>query len=92
MTLTKRVGKANESVYTLKDLRCLILGGRISHMKGLILSLLNLKPLIGVEKVNGTYEQLEQERTYKQVIKGLVNRKADHHAPESALRVNVFHA
>jgi len=92
MDLMRRVGEANESVYTLKDLTYLIHGGRISHMKGLIASLLNLKPLIGVEKVNGTYEQLGQERTFKRAIKGLVNRMADHHAPGSALRVQVLHA
>lgn len=92
MALMAQVGEANESVYTLKDLTYLIHGGRISHMKGLIASILNLKPLIGVEKVNGTYEQLGQERTFKKAVKGLVGKMTDNHAPGSALRVQVLHA
>lgn len=92
LPMIKRIGEANESIYTLKDLTYLIHGGRISHMKGLIASLLNLKPIIGVEKVNGTYDQRGQERTFKRAIKGLVDQIADQHAPGSALRVQVLHS
>ncbi|MGD2041795.1 MAG: DegV family protein, partial [Anaerolineae bacterium] len=49
LDLMARIGAATNSIYTLKELKYLIHGGRISHMKGLIASLLNLKPLIGVE-------------------------------------------
>ena len=92
LALMKRIGEASESRYTLKELKYLIHGGRISHMKGLIASVLNLKPLIGVEKVNGTYVQLGQARTFKRAVKGLVNLIADQHAPGSALRVQVLHS
>ena len=88
----ERIGAATESMYTLDELQYLIHGGRISHMKGLIASLLNLKPLIGVEKVHGTYAQLGQVRTFKRAVKGLVNLMAEQHAPGSALRVQVMHA
>jgi len=57
MALIKKIGAASESIYTLEELKYLIHGGRISHMKGLIASLLNLKPMIGVETVGGTYVQ-----------------------------------
>jgi len=92
VALMKRIGEASESMYTLKELKYLIRGGRISHMKGLIASVLNLKPLIGVEKVNGTYVQLGQARTFKGAVEGLVSLIADHHAPGSALRVQVLHS
>ena len=88
----ERIGAASESMYTLKELKYLIHGGRISHMKGLIASMLNLKPLIGVEKVNGTYVQLGQVRAFRRAVKGLVNLMADQHAPGSALRVQVLHS
>ncbi|NIV32728.1 MAG: DegV family EDD domain-containing protein [Anaerolineae bacterium] len=87
-----RIGDASESAYTLKELKYLIHGGRISHMKGLIASLLNIKPLIGVEKVNGTYVQLGQMRSFKGAVKGLAERITQHHAPGSALRVQVLHS
>jgi DegV family protein with EDD domain len=92
LALLERISAASDSAYTLQELRYLIHGGRISHMKGLIASILNLKPLIGVEKVNGTYIQLGQERSFKRAVHGLVDRIADRYAPGSALRVQVLHA
>ena len=92
LALLERIGAASDSAYTLQELKYLIHGGRISHMKGLIASILNLKPLIGVEKVNGTYVQLGQERSFKRAVRGLVDRIAERHAPGSALRVQVLHS
>jgi DegV family protein with EDD domain len=92
LALLERISAASESAYTLQDLKYLIHGGRISHMKGLIASMLNLKPLIGVEKTNGTYVQLGQARSFKGAIKGLVDRMAEQHVPGSALRVQVLHS
>ena len=92
LALLERISAATDSIYTLEELKYLIHGGRISHMKGLIASVLNLKPLIGVEKVNGTYVQLGQARSFKGAVKGLVDRIAERHAPGSALRVQVLHS
>ena len=92
LALIDRIGAATDSMYTLKELKYLIHGGRISHMKGLIASMLNLKPLIGVEKVNGTYVQLGQVRTFKGAVKGLVDLMAHQHAPGSELRVQVLYS
>jgi DegV family protein with EDD domain len=78
-----RIGDASNSLYTLNELKYLIHGGRISHMKGLIASMLNIKPLIGVEKVGGTYEQMGQARAFKGAVKGLVDLIAKQHAPGS---------
>jgi len=92
LAFMERIGAASESMYTLRELKYLIHGGRISHMKGLIASLLNIKPLIGVEKVNGTYVQLGQVRAFKRAVKGLVDLMTRQHAPGSALRVQVLHS
>jgi DegV family protein with EDD domain len=92
LALLEQISAASDSAYTLRELRYLIHGGRISHMKGLIASMLNLKPLIGVEKLNGTYVQLGQVRSFKGAIKGLVDRIAERYAPGSALRVQVLHS
>jgi len=92
LALLERIGAASDSLYTLNELRYLIHGGRISHMKGLIASLLNIKPLIGVEKVNGTYVQLGQARTFKRAVKGLVDLMARQHVPGTALRVQVLYS
>jgi DegV family protein with EDD domain len=90
--LLQRISDATESIYTLRELRYLIHGGRISHMKGLIASLLNIKPLIGVEKVRGTYVQMGQTRSFQHAVRGLADLVSKQHAPGAALRVQVLHA
>jgi DegV family protein with EDD domain len=91
LALVERIGAATETMYTLQELKYLIHGGRISHLKGMIASLLNLKPLIGVEKAKGTYIQLGQARTFKGALRGLVDLIAQRHGEGAALRVQVVH-
>ena len=88
----ERISAATDSLYTLKELKYLIHGGRISHMKGLIASLLNIKPLIGVEKVGGTYVQLGQARSFKRRGQGAGGPDGQAARAGSALRVQVLHA
>lgn len=90
--LLERISTASDSAYTLQELKYLIHGGRISHMKGLIASILNLKPLIGVEKLNGTYIQLGQARSFRAALKCLVERIANLYPEGTALRVQVLHS
>ncbi len=92
LELVAQIGAASDSMYTLKDLKYLIHGGRISHMKGLIASMLNIKPLIGVEKVNGTYEQLGQARAFRGALSKVVGLMKKQHAEGSKLRVQVLYS
>lgn len=92
LPMLQKVSDASESIYTLEELKYLIHGGRISHMKGLIASLLNIKPIIGVEKVNGTYVQKGQARTFKGALKGLVDVISHKHAEGTELYIQVLHA
>lgn len=91
-SLLKEIGDASESIYTLGELKYLIHGGRISHMKGLLASILNIKPIIGVEKVGGTYVQLGQMRTFKRALAGLVDRIGEEHTQGSSIRAQVLHS
>jgi len=91
LTLVGRVRAATDTIYTLATLRYLIHGGRISHLKGLLGSVLNLKPLIGVSKHDGRYTQLGQARSLNAAILKLADQVAHQHAPGSALRVQVMH-
>jgi DegV family protein with EDD domain len=92
VALIERIGTATESMYTLDELKYLIHGGRISHMKGLLASILKIRPLIGVEKVGGTYSQLGMARTFEKALYGLVDNMLKHHKAGSALRVQVLHS
>ena len=92
LALIQRIGAATESMYTLDDLKYLIHGGRISHMKGLIASLLHIRPLIRVEKVGGTYAQMGVGRTFDKALQGLVELMQKYQAPGTALRIQVLHS
>lgn len=92
VALIHRISTASESIYTLDDLKYLIHGGRISHMRGLIASVLRIRPLIGVEKVEGKYAQLGTARTSEGALRGLLDVMTKIHKPGAALRVQVLHA
>jgi DegV family protein with EDD domain len=92
IALVHRIGDATESMYTLDELKYLIHGGRISHMKGLIASMLHIRPLIGVEKVGGTYNQLGMARTFDKALLGLVEQMKKFQTAGTALRVQVLHS
>lgn len=91
-SLLDSISTAVDSLYTLNDLTYLIHGGRISHIKGLLASVLNIKPIIGVEKQGGTYYQLGQSRSFKKAVRSLVDYIEQHHPKNSHLRVQVLHA
>jgi DegV family protein with EDD domain len=92
LSLLEQIGQASDSLYTLKELDYLIHGGRISHMKGLLASMLNIKPLIGVEKQDGTYVQLGRARSFKRALAGIVDQVLKQYKPGSSLRLQVLHA
>lgn len=91
LAVMKRIGDATDVIFTLKELRYLIHGGRISHIKGLMASILNIKPIIGVEKVHGKYVQLGQARTFNQAIDNLVSLVSGRHTPGAKLRTQIVH-
>jgi DegV family protein with EDD domain len=88
----QRIGEATDVIYTLKELKYLIHGGRISHMKGLIASLLNIKPLIAVEKVHGTYVNCGQTRSFANAIKGVGEYVSKKMKSGTELRTQVVHS
>ncbi len=92
LAMLERIREVTQLVYTLPDLKYLIHGGRIGHIKGLLASVLKIKPLISVSKETGKYYQRGQMRTFKRAVAKLVDLIAEDHAPGTALRVQVVHA
>jgi len=82
----------SDGIFTVATMKYLIHGGRISHIKGLVASLLNIKPIIGVEKVNGTYVQLGQEITLKRAIFHEADLLIKRFGTGTKLRVQLLHA
>jgi len=86
-----QISAAADILYTLSTLKYLIHGGRISHLKGLLGSVLNLKPLIGVEKERGTYVNLGQARTLDKAILKIADHVAAQLPRGTALQTQVMH-
>jgi DegV family protein with EDD domain len=91
LALLERINAVTDTVYTLATLKYLIHGGRINHIKGLLAQVLNIKPLIGVEKERGTYVQLGQARTLDRAILKIADYVMEHFAPGTAMRFQVLH-
>jgi len=92
LALLKDIGAATDVLFTLKELRYLVHGGRVGHMKGLVASALRIKPLLGIDKDSGTLKQLRIARSFEAAVRGLVDLIATHHAPGTALQVQALHA
>lgn len=91
ISLVEKVRNATNTVFTLATLDYLIHGGRISHMRGLIANALAIRPLIFVEKENGTYIQKARARTLKRAILKLADVVAESHPPGSEMRIQILH-
>jgi DegV family protein with EDD domain len=87
----KDIAAATYSLYTLKELKYLIHGGRISHIKGLIASVLQIKPMIGVDKEFGKYTQEGQARSFNSALDGLVDIMKKTIPVKEPLRVQIVH-
>lgn len=80
-----------EGIYTLDTMKYLIHGGRISHISGLIASVLNIKPVIGVGKSDGKYIQMGKYVSIKRSIQGIADAVAGKYGRDKQLRVQLLH-
>ncbi len=91
LALVDKVRAATNTLFTLATLKYLIHGGRISHIKGLAASVLNIKPIIGVDKQTGKYVQRSQARALNRAIAQLADLVAQEVAPATSMRAQVLH-
>jgi DegV family protein with EDD domain len=86
-----RIRAATELFYTLETLKYLEHGGRISHIQALLGQILDLKPIIGVEKAHGTYVVHTRERSIKRAFPKIVELLAERFGKEQPMRIQVLH-
>lgn len=92
LAAVQKISDASDVIYTLATLRYLIHGGRISHLRGLLGQLLEIKPAIGVDKAtDGKYAQRGSARTLSKAIKMLPDLIARQHEPGTPLRAQIVH-
>jgi DegV family protein with EDD domain len=92
LNLLDNVREKSEVIFTLPDLTYLIHGGRISHLKGLLASLLGIKPLIGVDKEDGKYYDRGKSRTFKRAVQAIPTYIANKFGEDAFLRLQIGHA
>lgn len=90
--LLAKINLHSEGIFTLPTLKYLIHGGRISHLKGLLATILNIKPIITVEKEKGTYVTVGQDTTLKKSILKIVDRISKTYSQDAKLRVQPLHS
>jgi DegV family protein with EDD domain len=91
MSHLETVRSQTVSMFTLDTLKYLIHGGRISHIKGLLASLLHIRPVITVDPETGKYTQLAQERTMKRSVQKMVELLSATYATGSEMRMQLIH-
>ncbi|MFN7036004.1 MAG: DegV family protein [Bellilinea sp.] len=92
LELMEKVRRMTTGFFTLDTLKYLIHGGRISHLKGLLASLLNIRPVISVSKEDGRYVTMAQERTFRRAIQRMAQEVIKMYPQSKKLRLQLIHA
>jgi DegV family protein with EDD domain len=87
----KEIRSKSDGFFTLGDLKYLIHGGRISHLTGLLGTLLQIKPIITVDEASGKYVDVAKDRTLKNAIRTLAQTVAKKYGGAGKVRVQLLH-
>ncbi len=88
----EQIREVSQGLFTLNDLRYLIHGGRISHISGLMASILNIKPIIGLDKAPvSKYTQLGRYVTFGRALTGMIKLIEDWYGNKEKIRVQLVH-
>lgn len=92
LEMLKQIQAASDTYFTLPDLKYLIAGGRISHLKGLLASLLGIKPIIQVNKTDGKYYDIGKKRSFLKAIQEIPELILKKYGEGAAFRTQIVHA
>lgn len=91
LALLTRLRQAAIGLCTLQVLKYVVHGGRVSHLKGLVGSLLNIKPIISFNKLDGATDQVGQEFTFHRAILQMANLATRWYKPGTKLVVQLLY-
>lgn len=92
LTLLEQIGRATDILYSLRDPERQASEHSSSRLPSRLTSMLNIKPLMGIEKQSGTYVQLGRTRTFDGALARIVELVIKQHEPGSSLRLQVLQA
>jgi DegV family protein with EDD domain len=90
MPLIKLISDKTDIVYTIATLKYLVHGGRIGRVKGLVGSLMDFKPIIGIDKNEGINVPKGQVRTLKKGILHIAELVSHQYEPGTEMRFQVL--
>jgi DegV family protein with EDD domain len=91
LAMMENISKNTMGLFTLASLKYLVHGGRINHLKGLLASLLNIKPVIGPDKIEGKYVTFGQEITFKRAVSKIGDVLLQYYPEGSEMRIQPLH-
>jgi DegV family protein with EDD domain len=80
-----------DGIFTVESLKYLIHGGRISHIQGLLASILHIRPVIAVGKDDGKYYTIGKERTTIRALQKIAETAASMTKGAAKLRIQLLH-
>jgi DegV family protein with EDD domain len=90
LKMLEHVRDSTEVIYTLETLSYLARGGRIGRVQALAGSLLNLKPIIHVDRSDGKYSTVGKTRTVERALSDIVNHLKNEYG-EKPVWASVLH-
>ncbi len=90
LTAIEEVRKNTITMVSFSDLKYLINSGRISHLQGIMASLLKVKPIIGMNESDGRYSNLGKEITVQKTINKMSSLVAKHFGKQT-VRLQLMH-
>lgn len=85
------VARETELYFTIETLEYLRRGGRIGRVQATLGGLLNLKPVITVDKATGTYTNVGRARSYRAAIAAVADQVTRVHGEGTPLRLGLLY-
>ena len=88
---TRQVSEQTELYFTIETLEFLKRGGRIGRVQATLGSLLNLKPVVTVDKSTGAYTNVGRARAWKGALEAVANQVTLRHGEGTPLRLGMLY-
>ncbi|WP_299028405.1 DegV family protein [uncultured Thermanaerothrix sp.] len=92
LQLLEQIREKMLGIFMLPTLKYIIAGGRVGHLRGLMGTLMNIKPIMGFDLGLGTIIEIGKEFSLRRAILAQADYIAKRFAPGTRLRVQVAHS
>ena len=86
----KQVKENTITMVSFSDIKYLMHSGRVSHLRGIMASVLKIKPIIGMNPEDGRYDTVSQEMTVSRAVRKMAAVVAKKYG-EQKLRLQLMH-